>query len=71
MKLRVTAAHGFGRVYGWGAEVVAAPRIQAPLGIQIPPTAPDRPVLRRFLLRHATPDYRTRRQSTCWARRGA
>ena len=40
-------------------------------GIQIQPAAPPWSILRRFLLRHAPPDYRTRWQSTCRAGAGA
>ena len=36
-------------------------------GFQIQPAAPHWSILRRFLLRRAPPDYRTRRQSTCRA----
>ena len=44
---------------------MGAPQSQALCGIQIQPPVPHWSILRRFLLRHAPPDYRTRRQSTC------
>ena len=50
---------------------MGAPQSQALCGIQMQPPAPPWSILRRFLLHHAPPDYRTRAQSTCRAGAGA